>query len=295
MRQFVYLTLALLVAISATGTALAQSSGNFTYGTNATSNTACVMDSKGVISGGVSSCSVSAGSSNFACTNDSDCTSILGSNSGATCVGGFCTLPNTGTAGCIGSVNAGIKTSSGSGNVFLARVSAVIGLLTDVTLSSKQTANATGTVSSSALAGIDFTVGACPQQGQALPTVTPNYTITFDSRFVQISSNLFSVLTTQCSALANGCFLSFAESTVSAHSFDWIIGSPTGGGSNCNGSALGGAALSSGQYGLTASWAASSGFGVAAGSIGEAAACVGPVNFTVQQNKIFSFNSVNSL
>jgi hypothetical protein len=171
----------------------------------------------------------------------------------------------------------------------------VIGLLTDVTISSKQVADATGTVSSSALAGIDFTVGACPEGGQAVPAVTPNYTITFDSRFVQISSNLFSVLTTQCSALANGCFLTFAESTVSAHSFDWIIGSPVGGGSNCKGTAAGGAALSSGQYGLTASWAASSGFGVAAGAIGEAAACVGPVNFTVQQNKIFSFNTVNSL
>lgn len=275
--------------------AYAQSSGNFTYGTNATGNTACVLDSHGKISGGASSCSVSGGASTFTCNTDSDCTSILGSNSGASCVGGFCTLPNSGTDGCMGNVTAGIKTSSGNGNVFVARVSAVIGLLTDVTISSKQTADATGTVSSSALAGIDFTVGACPEGGQPVPAVTPNYTITFDSRFVQISSNLFSILTTQCSALANGCFLTFAESTVSAHSFDWIIGSPVNGGSNCKGSAAGGAALSSGQYGLTASWAASSGFGVAAGAIGEAAACVGPVNFTVQQNKIFSFNSVNSL
>ena len=135
----------------------------------------------------------------------------------------------------MGHVNAGLKTSSGSGNVFVARVSAVIGLLTDVTLSSKQIADATDAVSSSALAGIDFTVGACGEGGQPDPAVTPNYTITFDSRFVQISTNLFSVRTTQCSALANGCFLTFAESTVSAHSFDWIIGSPVGGGANCTG------------------------------------------------------------
>lgn len=301
-----------LMAMSGAWTIYAQSSGSFTYGTTPTGNTACVLDSHGSIKGGTSSCSVSSGVTTFQCGTNSDCTSILGSNSGATCVEAaspatacpagaaagtcVCTLPNTGTASCIGSVSAGIKTNSGSGNVFVARVSAVIGLLTDVTLSSKQTADATGTVSSSALAGIDFTVGACPESGQPVPTVTPNYTITFDSRFVEISTNLFTALTTGCAASTNGCFITFAESTVSAHSFDWIVGNPiSGGGSNCKGSAPGGSALSSGQYDLTAAWQASSGFGVAAGSIGEAAACVGPVNFTVQQNKIFSFNTVNDL
>jgi hypothetical protein len=53
-----------------------------------------------------------------------------------------------------------------------------------------------------------------------------------------------------------------------------------------------GSNLSSGQYGVTAHWQPSAGFGVS--GIGEALACVGPVNLTVQQNKIFHFNSVNS-
>jgi hypothetical protein len=105
--------------------------------------------------------------------------------------------------------------------------------------------------------------------------VIPNYSLTYDARYVQISTNLFSVLSTQCAAVSGGCFISFNQSTVSAHSFDWIATN-----------------LSSGQYGVTAHWQPSAGFGVS--GIGEALACVGPVNLTVQQNKIFHFNSVNS-
>src|SRR5262249_6366487 len=153
---------------------------------------------------GVSNCSVSSGTTPFSCTANPDCTSILGSNSGATCVSGTCVLPNAGLAGCNGSVSAGLKTNSGQGNVFLVGVSAVIGLLTDVTVSSKQL-NAV----SPALAGIDFQVNVTPQSNQPLPFQTPSFPITFDSRFVQISTNLFSALTTGCAASTNGCFLTF--------------------------------------------------------------------------------------
>ena len=65
----------------------AQTSGSFTYGTgNAfTGTTGCVLMSNGSISGG-QQCSVSSTSgTSFACTTDTDCLSILGSNSGATC------------------------------------------------------------------------------------------------------------------------------------------------------------------------------------------------------------------
>ena len=154
--------------------------------------------------------------------------------------------------------------------MFVIRPSAVIGLLTDVTVNSKQSS-----AISSALAGVDFTVDVSPASGQAQPTVIPNYPLTYDARYVQISTNLFSVLSTQCAAVSGGCFITFNESTVSAHSFDWIATN-----------------LSSGQYNVTTHWEPSAYFGVS--GIGEALACVGPVNMTVQQNKIFHFNSVNS-
>src|SRR5262249_60939881 len=99
----------------------------------------------------------------FSCTTDADCLSIFGSNSGATRNNptggtntGTCQLPASGGT-CIGSAKAGIKTNSGNGNVFVIRPSAVIGLLTDVTVSSKNQ-SATGISSSSALAGVDFRV-----------------------------------------------------------------------------------------------------------------------------------------
>lgn len=167
----------------------------------------------------------------------------------------------------------GIKTSSGNGNVFVVRPSAVIGLLTDVTVSSKQSGSGTGAVSSSALAGADFSVTVTPESGQAPPTVTPNYAITYDSRYIQISTNLFQALSTQCLAIAGGCFISFNQSTVSAHSFDWIISN-----------------LSPGNYGVTVNWQDSLG----GSGISQSLTCVGPVNMTVQQNKVFNFNSVNA-
>jgi hypothetical protein len=281
--------LILAIAVLVPALAKGQGSGSFSYGTGNTftGTTGCVLMGNGAISGG-QQCSVSSlGGTSFSCSNNSDCTAMFGSNSGATCNNptgvagaGTCQLPPS-SGDCIGSAVAGIKTSSGSGNVFDIRPSAVIGLLTDVTISSKQSGNS---VSSSALAGIDFRVTVKGENGQPDPSLTPSGYVTYDARFVQISSNLFSAIATNCAALTNGCFLTFAESTVSAHSFDWIAGGPTGSK----------VPLSSGQYGVTVDWKPSAG-GLSVTGIGQALACVGPVNLTVQQNKIFSFNSVNSL
>jgi hypothetical protein len=231
-----------------TTVALAQSSGNFTYGTGG-GTTACVMDSGGSITGGQTcqmSCSVDA-SGNSTCTQQ--------------------------TGICIGNAIAGIKTSSGSGNVFVVRPSAVVGLLTDVTVSSKQSGSSTGAVSSSALAGANFWVTVTPESGQGNPKITPNYPITYDSRYIQISTNLFQALSSQCLAITGGCFITFNQSTVSAHSFDWVVSN-----------------LSSGNYGVTVNWADTLG----GSGISQSLTCVGPVNMTVPQNKIFNFNSVNS-
>src|SRR5438067_7585675 len=83
--------------------AFAQSSGNFTYGSNGGS-THCVLNSNGSITGGQicqQNCIVQPDGT-IACSGD-------GNGSGL-CVGGF---------------SVGIKTNSGNGNVFVLRPSAV--------------------------------------------------------------------------------------------------------------------------------------------------------------------------
>jgi hypothetical protein len=298
-RLVTAVVIAILIATFGSGLALAQSSGNFTYGTNANSVTACVLnnDNTGTISGGVQCSLASTGGS---CTTSTGCLTgqscfnptggtgagvCVSSTSGSSCTSDSqCTAPETcviptgaasgicgvvGNGLCIGSLKAGIKTSSGNGNAFVIRPSAVIGLLTDVTVGKNSTVNI-GT--SSALAGVDMGVTVKPLSNQGPVTLYPSYPITYDARFVQISTNLFNVLGALCTT-TTGCFISFNESTVSAHSFDWIA---TG--------------LSSGSYGITAQWTSSLGdFGIA-----NSMTCVGPVNLTVEQNKIFNFNTVNS-
>jgi hypothetical protein len=202
----------------------AQSSGSFAYNT-ADSNYACVVNSgNGNLTGGVP-------------------------------------CPD-GTTTCIGNVATYVKTSSGAGNVFVVRPSAVVGLLTDVTVNTKN-------ASSSAYAGVDFTVSV---NGPGSPVVAPKGPVTYDARFIQISTNLFQIISSLCTttgvANCDGYF-TFNESTLSAHSFDWIV-----------------SGLQSGTYTLNVAWKPST----ANAGQGSSATCVGPVNFTVQQNKVFSFN-----
>jgi hypothetical protein len=243
--------IATLIAVVAfiTTVAFAQSSGNFTYGSNG-GTTHCVLNQGGSITGGLT-CQQN-------CTLQSDGTIL-------------CTGDNLDKAPCVGGFAVGIKTNSGNGNVFDIRPSAVVGLLTDVSLVKNSVASV-GT--SSALAGVDFSVAVSP----APAAVIPNYAVTYDSRFVQISSNLFDVLGTTCTTISTtnpdgSCYFNFDQSTVSAHSFDWIA---TG--------------LTAGPYIVTVNWASSLGNT----GISHALTCVGPVNLTVTQNKVFNFNQVNS-
>lgn len=219
--------------------AYAQSSGSFSYSTTGNNFVGCTLSNNGAISGG------------YQC--QSSCT--IDSSGVSTCT------PQSGE--CMGTAVAGIKTNSGNGNLFVVRPSAVVGLLTDVTVSSKQQGSTIGGVSSSALAGVDFQVSVT---GPGNPTVIPSAPVTYDSRYIQISTNLFQALSTQCLAITGGCFITFNESTVSAHSFDFVV---TG--------------LQAGDYGLEAGWTSSLGdFGIA-----NSMTCVGPMNLTVEQNKIF--------
>jgi len=239
------LFLILAVAVLLPALASAQSSGSFTY-SNTGSTLNCVLSENGAITGGQ------------ICQQ--------------TCTAAGCTGQ---TGDCVGSYAAGIKTNSGSGNVFVIRPSMVIGLLTDVSITKQ-------VQTSSALAGVDVNVDVEAASGQQAPVVSPPNAqyITYDSRFVQISSNLFNALTAACVTsivplpAGTGCFFSFNESTVSAHSFDWIAGN-----------------LSSGEYTIKSNWKATA----AVSGLGQALTCVGPVNLTVQQNKVFSFNTPNVL
>src|SRR5215510_1177970 len=107
------LQIGIAISVLICGSAFAQSSGNFSYGN--TGNTHCVVNSSnGAITGGAT-CSQS-----------------------STCVGTTCTI-TPGARDCAGSLSAGIKTSSGAGNVFVVQPSAVIGLLTDVTVQKNST------------------------------------------------------------------------------------------------------------------------------------------------------------
>jgi hypothetical protein len=226
----------LALGILVSGPALAQSSGAFTY--SSTGNTVnCQLADSGTISGG------------YTCAS-----------SGGT----LPTPPNNGL--CLGSFSTSLKTSSGAGNLLDIRPSMVVGLLTDVSITKDTTA-------SSALAGVN--VGVTVDGGAK---VVPNFPITYDARYVQVSSNLFNALTQSCVTTSTtagaGCFFTFNQSTVSAHSFDWLATN-----------------LNSGTYNITMQWTATT-----KGSGNFAAlTCVGPVNLTVQQNKVFNFNSPNSL
>ena len=167
-----------------------------------------------------------------------------------------------GTGVTVPTLKTTMKVSSGSGNVLIIRPSAVVGLLTDVTVNSK---NNTG----SSQAGVNFTVTVTPLSGQAAPTVTPNIPITYEDRYIQISTNLFQAIAAACTTLdpVNGCYFNFNQTTLSAHSFDWVV-----------------SGLSSGEYGIEVDWSPYT----SAAAPNTAQTCVGPVVFTAEQAKIFN-------
>jgi hypothetical protein len=158
-----------------------------------------------------------------------------------------------------------MKVSSGAGNVLIIRPSAVVGLLTDVTVNSK---NNTG----SSQAGVNFNVTVTALSGQAAPTVTPGIPVTYEDRYIQISTNLFQAIAAACTTLdpTNGCYFTFNETTLSAHSFDWVV-----------------SGLTSGNYGIEVDWSPYT----SANAPNTAQTCVGPVVFTAEQAKMFNQNT----
>lgn len=167
-----------------------------------------------------------------------------------------------GTGVSVPALKTTLKVSSGNGNVLVIRPSAVLGLLTDVTVNSK---NSTG----SSQAGVNFNVTVTPLSGQPAPTVTPNMPVTYEDRYIQISTNLFQAIAAACTTLdpTNGCYFSFSETTLSAHSFDWVV-----------------SGLSSGNYVIEVDWSPYT----TAAAPNTAQTCMGPVVLTAEQAKIFN-------
>jgi|SRR5262245_3115529 len=189
----------------------------------------------------------SSGSANYA-SDTTACTDIGGLLGGGTTVT---------------SLKTTMKMSSGNGNTVYIRPSAVTGLLTNLALIG--TGGGSGKQSASAQAAITFQVTVTPLSGQAPPTVTPSAPVTYDDRFIQISTNLFNLLTV-CTT-TTPCEFDLNETTLSAHSFDWVV---TG--------------LSAGNYGITVTWTPTT----TAAAPNTAAACVGPIVLTATQTKLFT-------
>jgi hypothetical protein len=160
------------------------------------------------------------------------------------------------------SLSTTLHVSSGNGVAVLVRPSAVTGLLTNLSLSGFY---GSGNHSAAAQAAITFQVTVTPLSGQAPPTVTPGAPVTYDDRFVQISTNLFNQLS-ECT-VANPCTFDFDETTLSAHSFDYVVTN-----------------LSSGNYRFAVTWTPST----TATAPNSAAACVGPVMLTATQTHMFN-------
>jgi hypothetical protein len=164
-------------------------------------------------------------------------------------------------SGGVSVLKTALKVSSGNGVAIVIRPSAVTGLLTDVTVKGSQGG---GTQTASAQASVTASVKLTPLSGQPAPNVTPAVPVTYDDRFLQISTNLFNALS--ACTVAAPCFFTINETTLSAHSFDFVAQN-----------------LESGDYGIEVDFATSG--SITAG--GTALECVGPVVITATQVKMF--------
>jgi hypothetical protein len=239
MKRMLTVTVALVAGMAFTGMAFAQSSGNFSA-TN--TGGSCVIGAGGALSG--------------------------------------CTV--------LSSVNTNISTSNGNGVTLLIRPSLVTGLFTDTKIS-------TSIPSASADVGIQV----CVTVDGSGAAVQPASCVTYDERFQQISSQLFSQLAacslgtdsaacttnadctvapfTFCNNPTGGmdaglcinpnplCNFELILSTLSAHSFDFVV--PVGTGK---------------PHTITTSWSTTG------HPNASAVSCVGPGIVSVQQVKVFN-------
>jgi len=291
----------LLTVVLAFGTAFADSSGNFTaIGTSAS----CTAQPATFVPANCSetspcptgfSCSTAGVCIGPSCSQDADC----GLN-GAICSGGECVVGggftgNTligGTA--LTSFQTNIQTPNGQGTTLLIRPSLATGLFTATKLTTTIN-NATADVGIQVCVYVDPTISGNTISG-GLP-VKPTNCVVYDQRIQQVSNTLFSQLTTcssaacaadsDCAALGEGtcnilpgatsgtcslpnpaCNFEILLTTLSAHSFDYVVPMP-----------------GNGTHTVVVTWAEIGTDKNTAG--GNTASCVGPALVTVQQVKNF--------
>jgi len=191
-----------------------------------------------------------------------------------------CTINTTGGLPNSGGLSGGspdhtildtyIKTSSGSGTTLLIRPSLVTGLFnnTEVTGAMETSANSAAVV-------VTVTLDGKP----VLPATSSTPGIIYDQRFQQLSSNVFDSIA-GCS-MNNTCSIDLIDSTLAAHSFDFVAPN-----------------MSAGLHHVQVSWAfkCTDSMGndtpcTTAYTTNTAGACAGPGEVTVTQTKAFSQSS----
>jgi hypothetical protein len=153
----------------------------------------------------------------------------------------------------------------------LIRPSLVTGLYTNTNLLSSNQKSSGVTVATA-----DVGIQVCVNVDGSGTGVAPASCVTYDERFQQLSTNLFSVISA-CATPTNpggttNCSIDLIQSTLSAHSFDFVIPQT---------------ALSDGKsHTVTATWTVSNGAGTSVG--GSVLACAGPGVITLTQTKVFN-------
>jgi hypothetical protein len=177
-----------LCLLFVTGSALAQSSGNFS-------------------------------TSYFpvACTINSS-TGGFGTTGPTSTTGGVCVT--NGTAVNCGLLNAAIKTSSGNGVTLVITPSAVTGLYTETKVTNL-TSSATAEVGIQVCVQVDG-------KGTGVVGGDANGCAMYDQRFQQLSTNLFTQVNTCALATTALCNIDLILSTLSAHSYNFIAQVPGG-------------------------------------------------------------------
>jgi hypothetical protein len=306
MKRLLSTAIILVVALAA-ASAFADSSGNFTAaGTSATctaqpavfvpANCTGAANTQGSCPSGFT-CSSAGVCIGGACGTDADC-----GLSGAVCSGGECVVGggftgNTLIGGTtLTTFEANIQTPNGQGTTLLIRPSLDTGLFTETKLSTTVN-NATADVGIKVCVYVDPAISGNSVSGGL--TVDPTNCVIYDQRIQQVSNTLFGQLTAcqpaacttdaQCAALGEGtcnagvcslasptCNFEILLTTLSAHSFDFVVPMP-----------------GNGSHKVVVTWAeVGTGNNTAGGST---ASCVGPGIVTVQQVKVFKNDSAISI
>ena len=301
MKRLVIILPAMVFLLALTLPALADSSGSFTAtglpitctATPAIFSASTCTNNGQCISG--LSC-VSGLCTGAACDPNTPCPAGSFCNSSGVCegIGGFFGNTLNGGLNIPGQFTANIQTPNGQGTTLLIRPSMVTGLFTANKLTTTIN-NATADVGIQVCVLVDPTLDAQgnPVEGTGL-TVNPTQCVIYDQRIQQVSNTLFGNLancipppisTTPCTAdsdcpsgdictvgfcqaPAPACSFEMLTTTLSAHSFDYVV--PVG----------------NGVHQVFMTWKL-----LGPTVPGTTAACVGPAEVTVQQVKGFKNNS----